>query len=187
MTILNINLDFNSKACVWIKDSPSIIYPAIDILTKEIQTGLAHQSGIRQAVLELIIPVGPRVCYGLLGTEFIPNDSEKLSLEVRISTENESIFKDSMAGLVDTVRIGLPREYAQSVMEGIISSLNHQVIETLGAGVIRLEQAAHGEISSSQKMFRQMAATTIQLLLLDQVSSQEDVTEIVKTCSSVSR
>jgi hypothetical protein len=178
-----INLDFHSQARVWIKDSPSIIYPVLDIITQEIKGSLVRKSGTRQATLELIIPVGPRVCYGLLGVQFIPNDSGKLSVEVRVSTENESIFKNSMAAQVDTVRIGLPREYSQSVIEGIISSLNQRTIEILGSGVIRLEQAAHGEISSSKKFFRNIAASVMQLLLLDQVNPQEEVTEIVKTCS----
>lgn len=93
MTMQTINLDFHGQARVWIKDSPSIIYPALDIITREIKGGLARKSGIRQAALELIIPVGPRVCYGLLGVQFIPNDSGKLSVEVRVSTENESIFR----------------------------------------------------------------------------------------------
>jgi hypothetical protein len=183
MTMQTINLDFHSQARVWIKDSPSIIYPVLDIITQEIKGSLVRKSGTRQATLELIIPVGPRVCYGLLGVQFIPNDSGKLSVEVRVSTENESIFKNSMAAQVDTVRIGLPREYSQSVIEGIISSLNQRTIEILGSGVIRLEQAAHGEISSSKKFFRNIAASVMQLLLLDQVNPQEEVTEIVKTCS----
>lgn len=187
-----INLDFHSRARVWLKDKPRIIYPALDIITldmitKDIQTGLAYKPGRRQTALEIIIPVGPRVCYGLLGAEFIPNNFGKLSVEVRVSTENESIFPSSIADEFDTVKIGLPEEYSQSVIDGIVNSLNNQIIQTLGSGVIKIEQAAHGEISSSKKMFRNIAATVIQLLLLDQVSPQEEVTEIVKTYGLASK
>lgn len=187
-----INLDFHSRARVWLKDKPRIIYPALDIITldmitKDMQTGLAYKPDRRQTALEIIIPVGPRVCYGLLGAEFIPNNSGKLSVEVRVSTENESIFPSSIAAEFDTVKIGLPEEYSQSVIDGIVNSLNNQIIQTLGSGVIKIEQAAHGEISSSKKMFRNIAATVIQLLLLDQVSPQEEVTEIVKTYGLASK
>lgn len=178
-----INLGFHSEACVWLKDKPSIIYPALDIITKDIQTGLACKSGNRQTALEIMIPVGPRVCYGLLGAEFIPNNSGKLSVEVRVSTENESIFHSSIAAQFDTVKIGLPEEYSQSVIDGIVNSLNNQMIQTLGSGIIKIEQAAHGEMSSSKKMFRNIAATIIHLLVLDQVSPQEEVTAIVKAYS----
>jgi hypothetical protein len=161
----------------------------LDIISQDIQTGLACKSETRQAALEIFIPVGPRVCYGLLGAKFIPNPSGKLSVEVRVSTENESIFSSSMAAQVDTVKIGLPEEYSQSVMEGIVNSLTNdaKLIETLGSGVIAIEQAAYGEISSSKKMFRNIAATVIQLLLLDQASCQDEVTKIVKTHSLASR
>lgn len=187
-----INLDFHSRARVWLKDKPHIIYPALDIITldmitKDMQTGLAYKPDRRQTALEIIIPVGPRVCYGLLGAEFIPNNFGKLSVEVRVSTENESIFPSSIADEFDTVKIGLPEEYSQSVIDGIVNSLNNQIIQTLGSGVIKIEQAAHGEISSSKKMFRNIAATVIQLLLLDQVSPQEEVTEIVKTYGLASK
>jgi hypothetical protein len=74
-------------------------------------------------------------------------------------------------------------------MEGIVNSLTNdaKLIETLGSGVIAIEQAAYGEISSSKKMFRNIAATVIQLLLLDQASCQDEVTKIVKTHSLASR
>jgi hypothetical protein len=184
-----IDLGFHSQARVWLKDSLPFIYPALDIISQDIQTGLACKSETRQAALEIFIPVGPRVCYGLLGAKFIPNPSGKLSVEVRVSTENESIFSSSMAAQVDTVKIGLPEEYSQSVMEGIVNSLTNdaKLIETLGSGVIAIEQAAYGEISSSKKMFRNIAATVIQLLLLDQASCQDEVTKIVKTHSLASR
>lgn len=184
-----IDLGFHSQARVWLKDSLPFIYPALDIISQDIQTGLACKSETRQAALEIFIPVGPRVCYGLLGAKFIPNPSGKLSVEVRVSTENESIFSSSMAAKVDTVKIGLPEEYSQSVMEGIVNSLidDAKLIETLGSGVIAIEQAAYGEISSSKKMFRNIAATVIQLLLLDQASCQDEVTKIVKTHSLASR
>jgi hypothetical protein len=184
-----IDLGFHSQARVWLKDSLPFIYPALDIISQDIQTGLACKSETRQAALEIFIPVGPRVCYGLLGAKFIPNPSGKLSVEVRVSTENESIFSSSMAAQVDTVKIGLPEEYSQSVMEGIVNSLTNdaKLIETLGSGVIAIEQAAYGEISSSKKMFRNIAATVIQLRLLDQASCQDEVTKIVKTHSLASR
>lgn len=183
-----IDLGFHSQARVWLKDSLPFIYPALDIISQDIQTGLACKSETRQAALEIFIPVGPRVCYGLLGAKFSPNPSGKLSVKVRVSTENESIFSSSMAATVDTVKIGLPEEYSQSVMEGIVNSLTDpKLIETLGSGVIAIEQAAYGEISSSKKMFRNIAATVIQLLLLDEASCQDEVTKIVKTHSLASR
>ncbi len=179
----DINLDFHSKARVWLKDSPAIIYPALEVITKNVRTGLTCKSVTRQATLEIIIPVSPRVCYGLLGAVFIPNKSGNLSVEIRVSTDSESILNNSIAAQFDTVRVGLPMEYSQSIIEEIFNSLNNQVIDFFGSGVIRFDKAAHGEISSSKKIFRSVAAIVMQLLLLEQVSPPEEVTKIVKTYS----
>jgi len=185
MEPITINLDLHGQACVWLQDSPEILYyPALDIINKDLKTGLVQKLKARkQAVLEIMIPVGPRVCYGLLGAQFIPNDSDKLSLEVRVSTEEESIFESSIAAQVDTVRIGLPEEYSQSVIDGIVASRDYEMIKTLGSGVILVDKAAHGEINSSKKFFRNIAATVIQLLLLKKASTKSEVTDIVKNYS----
>ncbi len=181
----NIDFDLHSKARVWITDNPSIIYPALDIVTQNIKSGLDYKSAPRKAALEINIPVGPRSCYGLLGAKFIPNNSGNLSLEIAVSTDSEAIFTDSLAAQIDTVRIGLPIEYCLSVIEGIFNSLTDENIEIIGSGIIVFEQAAHGEISSSNKIFRNIASTVILLLLLDNAYHQQQVTEIVKTYSLV--
>ena len=181
----NIDFDLHSKARVWITDNPSIIYPALDIVTQDIKSGLKCKSAPRKAALEINIPVGPRSCYGLLGAKFIPNNSGNLSLEIAVSTDSESIFTDALAAQIDTVRIGLPMEYCQSVIEGIINSLTPENMEILGSGIIVFAQAAHGEISSSNQIFRNIAATVILLLLLDNACHQQQVTEILKTYNLV--
>jgi hypothetical protein len=56
-------------------------------------------------------------------------------------------------------------------------------MESLGSGVLRFDKAAHGEIGSSNKFFRKIAATVVQLLMLDKASNEKEVTEIVKTYS----
>lgn len=165
--MLTINLDYHGKACVWMDDSPSIIYPVIDIISQDLKTNLPQKSNPKKVVLEVLIPVGARICYGLLGVEFIPNSSGKLSLEVCLSTENEAIFVKSIAAKLDVVRVGLPKEYGNGVIEGVKLGLNERFLEVLGSGVLRFDQAAHGEIGSSNQFFRQISATIIQLLSLD--------------------
>ena len=175
-----IELDFHSKAYIWMDSNPGIIYSASEVLTKEVCTDLPRKSDRKQAALEILIPVGARFLYGLLGAEFIPNDSGKFSLEVLLSTNNASIFQQSIASELDLVRVGLPREYSQSVVEGALQSLNNKSLETLGCGVLQFNQAAHGEIGSSNKFFCQIAGTVVQLLTLNPVEDEKALAEIVK-------
>ena len=182
----NINLNFHSQARVWIEDAPSIIYPVIDTLTKDVQTGLTRNSERqRQVALEILIPVGVRILYGLLGAKFIPHDSGKLSLAVLVSTNNEFIFEQSIASQLDRVRVGLPNEYSQSIVDGALKALDRETIVKLGSGLIQFDLAAHGEIGSSNKFFRKIAAIVVQLLTIDTGSSEQEVTEIVKNYSFV--
>jgi hypothetical protein len=130
-----------------------------------------------------MIPVGGRILYGLLGAQFIPNNSGNFSIEVLVSTNTESVFQQSIAANLDKVRVGLPREYSQSVIDGVLYSLDKKSLEILGSGVLRFDKAAHGEIGSSNKFFRKIAATVVQLLMLDKTSNGKEVTAIVKAYS----
>ncbi len=178
----NITLDFHIQARVWLQDYPGIIYGAADVIEREVGSGLAKKTGDKQAALEIIIPVGPRFLYGLLGAKFIPNDSGKIRLQVLVSTSTEPVYQKSIASEqnLDIVRVGLPGEYSNSVIEGALQALNHQLCTELGSGIIQFDQAAWGEIGSSNKIFRQIAATVVQLLALNSVNNQTQVTEIIK-------
>lgn len=180
-----IDLDLQRKACVWFNESPELLYPVVEVMNQDLATGLEQNSHRKQVALELLIPVGAKMSYGLLGVEFILNSSEKLLIELWISTENERIFEKSIANKLDTIRIGLPLEYSQSVIEGIKISLDENLISNLGSGILRINQAAHGEISSSNKFFKRISMILMQLLILDRIHSQKKVTEIIKNCSLV--
>lgn len=176
-----IDLGYNSKARVWLNDSPAILYPIIEVITQDIETELTCQSEHKQAAIEMMIAANPRICYGLLGAKFIPNQIGKLSLEILVSTEQEAIFEQSLANSFDTVRIGCPKEYTQSIINGALHSLNAQLVETLGSGVICFDVAAHGEISSSNKLFHHLASILVNLLLLNRVSNEKEIAELLKT------
>jgi len=178
----NITLDFHIQARVWLQEHPQIIYSATDLIEREVGSGLEKKAGDKRAALEILIPVGPRFLYGLLGAKFIPNDSGKIVVQILVSTTEEADYKKSIASEqhLDTVRVGLPREYSNSVIEGALQALNPQSCTELGSGILRFDQAAWGEIGSSNKIFRQIAATVVQLLALNSDKNQTQLTEIIK-------
>jgi len=69
-----------------------------------------------------------------------------------------------LPGFTDQVRRGLPREYADSVMEGAIYTNS---ISPLGSGVLQFNCAAHGEVGSSPNAFRQLGEMVTRLLQMD--------------------
>lgn len=182
MTIKNIILDRHAVAKVWLEELPLAIYSADYLITEVIDKNLKNNSVTRKAALEIIVPVGPKSLYGLLGAEFEPNDSGHLVLEVLVSTDNEPIYTKSLANDLDLVKVGLPSEYKESVVDGILDHLkNNQISHQLGSGILKIDRAAHGEINSSNKFFRQIAITLIQLLMLEGAISDTEVTDIINT------
>ena len=181
----DIKLDFHRQARVWIEDRPQAIYPASETLTKNLGSKLTINSRKKRGSLEILIPVGAKFFYGLLGAEFIPNDSGIFSLEVLVSTNHEKIYEQSIASKLDQIRVGLPSEYSESVIDAVIKFLDKERLTRFGSGVLRFEQAAHSEIGSSNKFFRHIATTVVQLLVADHANNAQEVTKIVTRSSLV--
>jgi hypothetical protein len=181
----NIKLDHHVQAHVWIDERQQIICPRTETISKELAKGLTKKSPNKRGGLEILMPAGARFFYGLLGAEFIPNDSGSFLLEVLIATNQENIYEQSIASKLDQVRVGLPSEYSQSVIEGAIESLNETTLARFGSGVLTFDQAAHGKVGSSNIFFRHIATTVIQLLMIERSSNTQEVTQIVKTYSLV--
>lgn len=79
----------------------------------------------------------------------------------------------------------MPSEYSQSVIGGVKLSLDEQLASYLGSGVILINQAAHGEVGSSNNFFKQITIIVMQLLVLDSAISPKKVAEIFNNFSLV--
>jgi len=90
-----------------------------------------------------------------------------------------SLVDWALAARIDEVYPGMPLEYANSVLEGVLGAE-----EILGSGVLRFETAAHGIVSSSRRMFRQLALDLVHLLSYKVESlSEEELTTLFSTPS----
>ena len=120
-----------------------------------------------------------------MGAEFIPNDSGSFGIELLVSTEHENIYAESIASEFDQIRLGLPSEYTKSVLDGATESLTEKKLGELGSGILRFDKAAHSHIGSSNKFFRHISRTVVELLMIDRSRNNEEISEIVKTYSLV--
>jgi hypothetical protein len=96
------------RARVWIGELPDAAYPSGKSFCRAIAAGRESQNGLRLAAVEVLVPLGPRSMYGLLGGEWKPTTTGQFSVDVHISSANERLFADSLAMNVDDVRVGLP-------------------------------------------------------------------------------
>ncbi|MCT7961005.1 hypothetical protein NG791_09990 [Laspinema sp. D1] len=123
----------------------------------------------------MIIPSGGRALYGLLGGGFLPDRSGELVVKVAVSKKDELEMPESLASKFDTVYRGLPGEYADSVLDGIVDAG-----EILGSGLLLCNCAAHSPVGSSPWMFRQLALIWVRLIASQTESvSEEELTRLV--------
>jgi hypothetical protein len=120
--------------------------------------------------VELFIHKGGYCPYGLLGGEFVPEDTRLFRLQVVVSSDKGRRFDSSLAGSIDEVRFGLPREYSEAVQDGVTSARANLL---LGSGLLRFDCAAHGKVGSSPNLFRLLAKVIVRLLC----GNAESVTE----------
>ena len=88
--------------------------------THVVNSGISRAaSGTRLAAIELLVPHGARASYGLLGGHFEPRSDGQLTVNIYASSPNERCFADSLVSRIDEVRVGLPEEYVEGVLDGI--------------------------------------------------------------------
>ncbi len=128
-------------------------------------------------VVEMLAHTGGRFEYGLLGAAVVASSgtTDDIALEVSVTASTGPIFHHSLAGTLDTVRWGLPSEYADAVVAGARDAM-------LGEGGpdvarVRFEYAAHGHVGSSSVCFGRLARLVMRLL---STPNEEDLRRIVE-------
>jgi hypothetical protein len=119
----------------------------------------------------------------LLGAEFVPSSSGPLIIQVAESLNHEKQIEWSLASANDVVRVGIPRQHINSVLDGAQSEGE---IFALSSGILRFDFAAHGEIGSSPKIFRQLAKGIVRLFVNSSatVSAEELENQILPASSN---
>lgn len=166
--MIALDLGSHRKARVWLTELPNVPYQVEEIREYHYEAWHKAEAVATQAAIEVLIPRGGRAQYGFLGGEFVPCTSAQLIAKLFVSGRNGETVEWSLATAIDTVRAGLPREYANAVLEG-----SRDASAVLGAGILQLNCAAHGEIGSSALVFRHLARILIKLFTLESRSQLE--------------
>lgn len=180
-----LNLSLHRKARVWLGELPDLPHVDVDVLEYALPAGEPVVTEQRRAAIEVMIPTGARIIYGLLGVEFSAEDTSQLLVQVAVSPNDGEVVPWSIADRSDEVRAGLPHEYVDGVVAGVNAAESPRL---LGSGVLRFNCAAHGAVGSSQDVFRRAAMIVVRLLCLDPRSvSEQRLVELLEEQLSLSR
>jgi hypothetical protein len=161
------DLEKFKKARVWLDELPQCEYVSSQVLTHTVPASTVGRTTIRRAAIELLVPLGPRSMYALIGGEYSPANSSTLEVELAVSDDG-LVFPESLASPNDVVKIGLPSEYAHGVINGI--DLGCAELSDVAPGKIRIACAAHGLMWSSEAIYSKAASVLIKLINLGQAN-----------------
>ncbi len=155
-------LGFHRKVRIWINELPPAKYEIFQTIRCILRAERTMKIERTCAAIELLVPRGGRIEYGLLGAEFAANRSNEVTIEVGISDPAPPPYCDSLAASVDQVRLGLTVDFAQSVVEG--ATCAQEKFECLPSGVLLFNCAAHGAVGSNRFIFRGLGAAAVRLV-----------------------
>ena len=180
--MLTFNLSTHKKARIWTNATTSFNYDVIDVITSVVQAENQRVINQHDVAVEFYVPNGPRSLYGLLGASFSPDNDERLTIKVNISTPEGAGYEESLAKNVDEVYVGLPSEYANSVLMGA-----SEAVETsgIGFGTLSFHCGAHGVVGSSRMFFRLLAKIVVKLMTIEPSSMDRDIVHILEDWRSL--
>jgi hypothetical protein len=149
--MITLNLKGHCKARIWVKRNLDFSFTPSEILTETYskidKTWHVNDSYI---AVELSVPVGARIIYGMLGAEFKSNQSNSFLLEINSSDVTKTILKTPLYHGIDDVFIALPDIYTNSIKREVERCFEGKLFPP---GKMKIDCAAYSEVGSNKKIF----------------------------------
>jgi hypothetical protein len=147
------------KARVWMKILPDAVFEPRTLIKQSFETSRKSFGYDRISAVEIMVSLGARDLYGLLGGTLSPGPKGKFDVQIAISGGSHH-FADHFASSREDVRAGLTEEYAEAALYGV-SSVGANLMP---AGSMRINCAAWGGTGSSLMVFRHLGAFLMKVL-----------------------
>jgi len=169
------DLGKHRKAILWKNDLPFSTKREGYLSKKVIQLSEPLTSNSTSFALELSLPRNSAY-YALLGVEYIPVDTTEIVIEVNISESVKERYESLLKN--EPIYIGIPAEYASSIIETAEQSLN--AIGWQYSGKLKFSIGAHSVVGSSPSIFSRVCRILVSLLSNSLTSkTQKDEEEII--------
>ena len=157
------------QARIWLDELPDACSFPEDILKFNLPAKYKPKMPT-QAAVEVLVPLGSRSMYGLLGCEYRPSANSELNAAIFCDSSKDRVMTTSLASPFEQVYVGLPVEYGEAVKNGFL--LAQQEFGTV-AGKFVISHAAHGEISSCEAIFKHLAVVLMRLVNIENPTDEE--------------
>jgi hypothetical protein len=176
MILLN-NLGRLRKGRLWLNDFPDIRFEPIETLRDRTHTSSYAVWERKSVCLELLLFLRHVTNFGLLGIEYIPDESNHVDLEVSISKDKGKLLEDSLANRFDKVHLGLPRHYADIVFQTANEVMQCGIFPP---GSLKIAFGAYAESASNDLTFSRITRIMLKLIGHDlKTLTYEDAEKII--------
>jgi hypothetical protein len=177
--IREINFKKFAKARFWFNKIPDLF--RINDSKEEciiINNNIDKSLLCREFMLELYIPFGAKIDYGILGI-ITQENKDKLLFELYKENNLKKIFQDSYSKLIDSTYIGLPDEYYKAIRNIIIDLESYsRDIPNIPKGKISVFYGAHSIVNSSANIFEQLFIVLLKMAFSDKSEFTDE--ELIK-------
>lgn len=183
--MIDLDLGRLRRATVWREGLQLARFVPVGAISQKVPVfpGLAFP-GTGCACLELVIPHGAQVDYGLLGACFTPFPQHEDVVVIGEYMEGFGTgpeFDSRIAVAPESPVVGLPKELVDSVTTGAAEEI--AAGWSGGPGELRFAYAAHGAYGSGARVFSQLARLVV-IVLQSAFSEAQDLEKLVVTALS---
>jgi len=175
--IAEIVVEGCGEAKVWLDELPATFFKSQKLKRATMTASNFINYKNVSGAIEMKVFKGPIILYGLLGMRFISTDDGHLDVALSINNDISQAFTEAIVAKPETAIIGLPEEYAISVLESIIHT--QQIHRLLPSGNLEINCGAHGLVGSNPIFFGLLAEVLSRLMSLQLMSANQ---KQIKTC-----
>lgn len=175
--LITLALSHAKRARIWFDSPEGYVAQPFSSSAFRVVPKIRFEQHRKRVVVEMFVPAGGRFEYGLLGATVLDGSplSDTVDVEIPVTGSSGPIFSASLAGDLDVVRWGLPREYSDAVADGARESINTHGVPAVDG--IRFAWAAHAHVGSSSHRFQYLAALVMRLLITPNDASLKDLVD----------
>jgi hypothetical protein len=175
--LYSVEFSVGHRARVWINESgPAAFKPSQLLQTRFLAGGSPRLPGCASVTIEVVQARGGRAVYGLLGAAFErANEETEVQVTVPVVDAAAGALGDAIAFSFDPATVGLRREFALGVFEGV-----GDVAAEMPALLLRFTEAAETAAGSSSAMFRSLARSVCRIGVGQSVPTGEELKELLR-------
>ncbi|AGC43378.1 pentapeptide repeat-containing protein [Myxococcus stipitatus DSM 14675] len=157
-----------TRTRLWIGTRPNAPYLAEGVERRTVAAG-QEQPRLTSVGIEILRPLGGFAEYGLLELSWTRDETRsELHLEVPWTESRGPLWRIPPLGGMDSAHIGLPKEVAAAVLEGLDSGARAR----LSGGVLTVSAAVRSPVGTNPHVMRQLGRACVELMLAgDQVDA----------------